>query len=182
MAGTAERSILGGRHLLDVGGAILGDPVFEYVEIERALQDDAPRMEAASRDPSSTVGRCVRAILAEVSSLRPPNALITFVRDGRDYYVLTLGWADHDEGREVASAARLTIPEPLATARPRRLVVTARVERRGGGSDGAEYAVSVPVRPPDDPRHVPALEHLQLMDSVLGKLTPRETHEPEWSG
>jgi hypothetical protein len=155
----------------------MGDPVFDLTEIERCFERQDELLETVVTDADTVVGRCVERLLADVSEVRPPNAVITFLRNGRDYYLMQVGRDEQDRDVERPTVARLRVLEPLSVSRSRRNVGSA-VARRSVGRDGiATYGITVPVHVHGRPDLCPAYVHLILLNKVLSRLgqEPRKT-------
>jgi hypothetical protein len=127
----------------------------------------------------------VEGFLHELAGVRPPNTVVSFVRDRRDMFMLAVRPAARDTTDPAAFKAHVTILEPLSVSRSKRVVAQATIQRRGGPK-GAVYQVSIPVRPKDESGIVPSYVGLVLLDKVLSRVAvPARTAQDvdaAWAG
>lgn len=168
--------------MIDASGAIVGEAVLELVEIQGALDRDDGHLLISTTESDSPLGRCVRFLTSETASLSTGNAVVSFLRDGLDLYLLTIRRIGDSDG--MSNRVRVSIVEPLAVSRARRVVAAADLSRTEHAGAYEEYAVDVPIRPPEDSHAVPSYVGLVLLDKVLSRFGRRdsESREVDWAG
>lgn len=154
-----------------MSGAILGTPVISLVDIDRALEEEASWVRALDPSPDGPVERCVEALREQLADVSPPNALIAFVRNGRDMFMLSVRRGKPDLSDEDSFYAHVTILEPLSTTRAKRTVARATLSRhRDPVTHAIGYAAALRVSEGDDGISY-SYEGLLLIDKVLSRLS-----------
>lgn len=175
------------QHVMNVSGAIIGEPLIDFVAIENAIENEARDLRVSDSEPESAIGRCARYLVEQTVGVCHPNALLVFLVDHKDVFLLTVSRhrpsGPQDELRLRVDAVIL---EPIAATRKRRIVAQAAVaccpsETRGG----VEYSATVPLTD-EGGEPCTSYDGLILLDKVLSKLAaPRPGQrdvDAAWAG
>lgn len=173
------------KHLLDISGRIVGDPFISLVALDKAFQDARAELRVQNRSENSRVARLVRYVSEQTVRVRPADAIITFLRDRGEIYLLKLQKNASSSAGDGVFGARLTVMEPLAVSRRRRILAEALVECRPD-EDGELYSATIRVFDEATDRYLASYDGLVLLDKVLSRIVaPARTErgaDTVWEG
>lgn len=164
-----KRSGLRRRNLIDLTGGFIGPPFFSLSEIERAFSSGQPFIEHTTGDPEGRPARVAEIVCADTAGLAAGDAILSFLRDGREYFLLTVKKTPPRPDDPASFRGHLTILEPLAVAVRKRVLARAEV---GIVPGAASVLHSVRVRLFDEHtgERLASYQAVLLMDKLLAWL------------